>query len=76
MSKEHLPLPPVETMDVGVPQVVGRLPHRHKAKVSAVSPQGQPLVQLMLPAAKDLAANAPGRSEVGASGVLLLHVPA
>ena len=56
-----------------MPQVVGRLPHRNKAKVSAASPQGQPLVQLMLPAAKELAAKAPGGAEVGASGLLLLH---
>ena len=56
--------------NVGVPQVVDRLPHRRMAKVSAVSPQGNPLVQLMLPAAKDLAAKAPGRDHVGAPGLL------
>ena len=36
--------------------------------MSAVSPPEQPLVQLMLPAAKDLAAKAPGGTGVGAPG--------
>ena len=47
-------------------QVVGHLPLRHNTKVSAVSPPGQPLVQLMLPAAQELA-KAPGGTTVGAS---------
>ena len=56
-------------------QVVGSLRGRQVVKVSAVSPQEQPLVQLMLPAARELAGKAPGRTEVGASGLecLLAH---
>ena len=57
---------PSEVVIMGMAQVVGRLPLRHKTKVSAVSPQGQPLVQLMLPAAQELA-KAPGRTTLGAS---------
>ena len=53
-------------MTPGMAQVVGRLPLRHKTKVSAVSPPGQPLVQLMLPAAQELA-KAPGGTTLGAS---------
>ena len=50
-------------------QVVSRMPLRHEAKVSAVNPPGQPLVQLMLPAARELAAKAPGRTRIGAPGL-------
>ena len=64
------PLLPTEgSMSVGMAQVVGRLALRDEVEVSAVSPQEQPLVQLMLPAAKELAAKAAGRAEVGASGL-------
>ena len=52
--------------NTGLAQVVGRIPLRHEAKVDAVSPPAQPLDQLMLPAAKQLAAQAPGRTAVGA----------
>lgn len=48
-------------------QIVVRLHLQEEAEVSAVSRQGQPRVQLMLPAARELAAKAPGRAEVGAS---------
>ena len=41
---------------------------RQTHKVSVVSPPGQPLVQLMRPAAEELAAKAPGKFGVGASG--------
>ena len=61
------PLLPVEVMSVGMAQVVGRVALRNEAKVSAVSPQEQPLVQLMVPAAKELAAKALGRADVGES---------
>ena len=60
------------SMTVGMAQVVARLALRDEAKVSAVSPQEQPLVQLMLPAAEELAAKALGRAEVGASGLYFL----
>ena len=49
-----------EGAHVAVAQVVHRMPRLHAAKVSAVSPPEQPLVQLMLPAANELAAKAPG----------------
>ena len=50
-------------------QVVDQMPLRREAEVNAVTRPGQPLVQLMLPAAKQvqLAAKAPGRAKVGAS---------
>ena len=54
---------------MGVAQVVERIPSRRGAQVSAVSPPGQPQVQLMLPAAKELAAQVPGRDSTGASGL-------
>ena len=47
-------------------QVVGRMPLRHEAKVDTVSPPEELLDQLMLPAAKQLAAQAPGSTAVGA----------
>ena len=52
---------------MGIAQVVGRIPLRRTAKLSAVSPEGQPLVQLMLPAATELATKTRSRMEVGAS---------
>ena len=48
-------------------QVVSHNHYRREAEVSAVSPPGQPLVQLILPAAQELAAQAPGSGQVGAS---------
>ena len=48
-------------------QVASHIQFRREAEVSAVSPPGQPLVQLMLPAAQELAAQAPGGDQVGAS---------
>ena len=62
---EH-PVLPTAVPIRSVAQVVGRMPLRQAVKVSAISPQGQPLVQLMLPAAQELAAKAPGRTDVGA----------
>ena len=58
---------PVALVSMGVAQVVGRFPLRRTAKLSAVSLQGQPRVQLMLPAATELAAKARSRMDVGAS---------
>ena len=52
----------------GYAQVVGRVSHRREKKVSAVCPPGQPLVQLMLPAAEQLAVVAPSGTGVGVSG--------
>ena len=59
------PLLPIETQ-MGMEQVVSRMPLRHADKVSTVSLPGQPLVQLMLPTAQKLAAKAPGGTAVGA----------
>ena len=47
---------------------------RQTAKGSVVSPLGQPLVQLMLPAAHTLAADAPSKVTVGVSGLKTLVV--
>ena len=51
-------------------QVVSRIRVSRQTthKVSVVSPPGQPLVQLMRPAAQELAATAPGKPKIGASG--------
>ena len=50
-------------------QVVSRIHvSRQLDKVSVVSLPGQPLVQLMRPAAEELATKAPGKPWVGASG--------
>ena len=57
----------IKQSSMGVAQVIGRMPLRREAKVSAVSPPGQPLVQLMLPAAHELASQAQDRPAVGAS---------
>ena len=55
--------------NMGVVQVVDRIPSRRAAQVSAISPPGKPRVHLMLPAAKELAAKAPGGRDIGASGL-------
>ena len=57
-----------EPQELGAAQVASHMPLLHRAKVSAVSPPEQPLVQLMLPAADELAAKAPGAAAVGAPG--------
>ena len=68
------PVLPLTVTDVDMVQVVGRFPRRHEVKVNAVSPPGQPLVQLMQPAAERLAAKAPGG--IGAPGLYRsLHCP-
>ena len=65
---EHLLLP-VASNNMGMAQVVECIPSRRAAQVSAISPPGQPRVQLMLPAAKELAAKAAGRGNTGMSGL-------
>ena len=56
------------------------MPHRQENKASAVSSQGRPLMHLLSSAAQELAAKAPGRTAVGASGLgrcrclFILHV--
>ena len=49
-------------------QVVSRIRVSRQTmhEVSVVSPSGLPLVQLMRPAAEELAAKAPGKSKIGA----------
>ena len=51
-------------------QVVSRIRVSRQTthKVSVVSPPGRPLVQLMRPAAVELAATVPSKSKIGASG--------
>ena len=51
---------------MGGVQVVSRMLLRDVVEVTAVSPPERPLVQLMLPAARKLAAKAPGGTAVGA----------
>ena len=68
LDVEHSLLP-IKLLSMGIAQVVNHVPLRHEAKVSAISPQGQPLVQLMLPAARELASEAQSRPAVGASGL-------
>ena len=58
-----------QSTDVGMAQVVSCISLRQEDKASAVSPQGQPLMQLLSPAAMELAAKGPGRAAVGASGL-------
>ena len=59
----------LRSQSVGGAQVASHMPLLHRAKVSAVSLPEQPLVQLMLPAAEELAAKAPGAAAVGASSI-------
>ena len=59
----------IQPKSMGVAQVVSRIHVSRQAhKMSVVSPPGQLLVQLVRPAAEELAAKAPGKLTVGMSG--------
>ena len=60
------PLILCEVTAIGRAQALSRMPLREVIEVAAVSAPEQPLVQLMLPAAQKLAAQAPGGTAVGA----------
>ena len=54
---------------IGHAQAIRSIPDRQGRKVNVVSLPGQPRVQLGLPAARKLAAKAPGGAGVGAPGL-------